>query len=212
MNLEISYHTDKNSIPLKCERWKTENITHREDDLPAYIEYYIEEATKVQKLKRELWIKKGEIHRENGPAYIHYDLDGNKTTEVWFKEGWTCRKNDLPSLIKYYSTGKIYREEWIVGLTPENAQYCRKNKKLPTSIVYYPDGNIKIEKYRYGKASYYRDNDLPCEIHRFQNGKVMTEKWYNEKELHREGKPAIINYSEDGEKISEEFYLNGKKQ
>jgi hypothetical protein len=59
----------------------------------------------------EEWSKDGKRHREDGPAYIWYNLDGTKAFEKWHKDG-EYHREDGPALISYFDNGSKEYEYW----------------------------------------------------------------------------------------------------
>lgn len=66
---------------LKVRRYTFNGLPHRIGG-PAIIEYGIN-----TKKNGEWWVVGGKYHRDDGPAYIGYDDDGNITTTKWYIEG-----------------------------------------------------------------------------------------------------------------------------
>jgi antitoxin component YwqK of YwqJK toxin-antitoxin module len=86
------------------EGWYKNGLAHRDNDLPAKIEY--KEGQKI----RCQWCVNGKWHRSDDlPAIIHY-TDGQKTDEYWYKDNQKHRLGD-PAMIRYKNGQKI-REEW----------------------------------------------------------------------------------------------------
>lgn len=56
---------------------------HRDENLgPAIITYY-----QNGKVEKEEYVKDNQTHRENGPAFIKYDEEGNIHIEQWWEKG-----------------------------------------------------------------------------------------------------------------------------
>src|SRR5690606_22537773 len=80
--------------------WYHDGLIHRDNDLPAKIQY----TSYNENVVCECWYQYGQKHRDpkNGPTYIEYDLDGitiNK--EIWYQYGKKHRNGDYPAVIKY---------------------------------------------------------------------------------------------------------------
>lgn len=182
--IEISYLNDKDQL-------------HREGEESAHVLY----RPSTNKIKSEVWALNGEIYKK-----IIYDTFSNKCTETWFKDGKMHRDGDLPAYIIYnekgtfprdliwYQHGKIHREE-----------------DLP-SIEWYND----IKGYVYYRSwckndVYYRENDLPTVEKYNEQGIVTSQEWHSgDGKFHREGGPALIQYSSDGKSIlNKKWYKNG---
>ena len=58
------------------------------------------------------WVVHGIYHREDGPAYIRYDKNGEIVEKRWF---WNSKLNreDGPAVI-YYRNGKAVEKEWWI--------------------------------------------------------------------------------------------------
>ena len=87
----------------------------------------------------------------------------------------------------------------------------------PALIYYHDDGRVScMEWYRWGRI---HRTDGPAFIrfskhyisNRFDNDIVRSEVWYFMGEIYREDKPAGIDYKENGDVSTEDFYKNGKR-
>jgi uncharacterized protein len=87
----------------------------------------------------ESYYIKGKRHRENGPADIWYYENGNIKTEMYFINDLVHR-NDGPSIIHYYKNGSIHIEEYYI-------QNNKHRENGPAHVEYYENGNIKYEEY-----------------------------------------------------------------
>jgi antitoxin component YwqK of YwqJK toxin-antitoxin module len=101
-----------------------------------------------------IWIERyylnGELHRENGPALIHYDENGNKYRQAYYISGNPHRED----YIRYYENGNIIDKSYYL-----NGKRHREDG--PAFIRYHENGNVLYEHY-------------------YLNGKVLTkEKWYS---------------------------------
>lgn len=139
-------HTDINNV----QSWYKNGELHRDNDLPAVIDYYT--STKA-------WYKDGKLHRDNDlPAVIsEYDLD---ITTKWYKNGQLHRDNDLPAVIiiedsEYRLTTK--KEWWVNGKNQNdynNIQLLQIINKLNNLNL--PDIQKTIEEYK-PRLSVYTD-------------------------------------------------------
>ena len=50
-------------------------------------------------------------HREDGPAFIRYNVDGSIHSEAWYING-VLHREDSPAIIEYYNDGSIFCELW----------------------------------------------------------------------------------------------------
>lgn len=82
------------------------SITWFKDD-KLYKEFSFYENTQ---LKSETYFFDGEIHKEDGPAHILWNIDGSKYIEIWYKHGKKDRKNE-PAFLEYRKN-KIILEEY----------------------------------------------------------------------------------------------------
>lgn len=174
---------------LTKEKWLKNGKIHRDNDLPAVIDYY--DGIK----EKEIWYQDGVIKRGNEddlPAVIDYDVNDEKECEKWYKNGKIHRDNDLPAYI-IYSKHKI--EYWY-----QNGSRCRDDDK-PAIIVYYENGNTERE-YWYKNGLQSRDYGLPSSIYYFENGSISAKSWEN---TNRNGKPYCICYSENGNISCEKY-------
>ncbi len=77
----ICYHSDSGEIEQR--EWRLNYEWHRENDLPAVIEYY-----ENGEIKSEQWYLNGKRHRENNkPAAIGYNENGVIVFEEWYLNG-----------------------------------------------------------------------------------------------------------------------------
>lgn len=77
--------------------------------------------------------RREDTHRENGPALIFYDDDGNKTEEVWFSMDKPFRR-DGPDVIKYYKSGNVKSEEWT-SIPDISIPYLTKYEDTPEKTI-----------------------------------------------------------------------------
>jgi hypothetical protein len=126
------------------------------------------------KKKYELWTCNKEWHRENGPAYISYDDNGNIEFESYYING-QCHRENGPAKIAYFNNKNIKIEEWW-----QHNKYYRLDG--PTTIEYYPNGNKQIEYWKTEDTppysqSYHR-NDGPAYIEYLENGLIKNKIFY----------------------------------
>ena len=77
------------------------------------------------KLELEGWIENGQEHRDDGPAEIYYDDNGEYIGETWYKKG-QLHRDDGPAVISvmdsYDSDGNLQpNERWYkngIEITP----------------------------------------------------------------------------------------------
>lgn len=139
--------------------WKNnEGVVHRDEDLPA-----VADSTGYR-----AWYQNGKIHRDNGPAKIIRDAEGQH--QEWYINGNCHRSNDLPASIRsdgtevWYFKGDKHREGDLPALVGPDRQewYC--------------------------KDLLHRDNDLPAVI--MKDG---YQAWYKDGYRSRPwNKPAIV--------------------
>lgn len=95
-------------------------------------------------IESRTWFQKGLIHRDGGPAYIRYS-NGRVVTEIWCQYGKEHRFVDEPSLIEYDNYGNVEKEEWMVyGKTHRNG--------APAKQIYEEGKLIESAYYKYGKC------------------------------------------------------------
>jgi hypothetical protein len=132
----------------------------------------------------------GNLHREDGPAQIYYDENGNVTLEIWFEDGKRHRL-DGPAGTVYDENENIEEKLWF-----ENDNQHRLNG--PANIEYDKQGNVTEKRwYEYGKC--HRLNE-PAIIVYDDKGNVTEEIWFKEEKRHRLDGPAYFNV--DGSKPS----------
>lgn len=81
----------------------------------------------------------------------------------------------------------------------------------PPNISCCEGGKIKMLSWK-RSDEYSRKDDLPTKVILYPNGNVKLETWFNKNGMrHRLGnKPAVISYNEDGSIKYMEFYIDGK--
>ncbi len=94
------------------EEWRFHDMRHRVGG-PAVCEYTCSLTTDENVLTYEGYYCDGRYHRDDGPAFIKYDLEGNITYQSWYFYGHLHRE-DGPALItptktKYYKMDKLHR-------------------------------------------------------------------------------------------------------
>lgn len=60
----------------------------------------------------EQYMLNGLLHREDGPADIVYDKNGQKSVERWYLKG-ILHRFDGPAVITY-KNGKLQSEQWVL--------------------------------------------------------------------------------------------------
>ena len=87
---------------------------------------------------RRVWRdENGELHREDGPAFIQYYTFGPVETEQFFRFDEPHRISG-PALIEYYPDGSIEYEAFYL-----NGEYHRTDG--PSEISYHEDGEVHSE-------------------------------------------------------------------
>lgn len=151
---------------------------------------------------REYWAN-GLVHREDGPAAIVHDANGNAIRTAYYQNGRLhrdpkdgpacvvarCDKNENLTVWEYASDGKLHREDGpaVILSIPESGQ--------TTMELYYRDNVLHRDD---GPAITFYD----CE------GVKTGEHWYSNGVLHRDADPAMIEYG-DGMIIFERHCQNG---
>ena len=194
-------HKVKYSENIKIrEIWSKNRLLHRDDGLPAVIDY---RSGNNEYKYREQWYVNGEKYRDNDqPTYVEYHENGNKSCECWFTSQGAYRDNDLPAIIEYRENGNKFREEWWI-----NAERHRNNN--PAVIHYYENGNKHTEEW-WTENIMHRDNDLPACTGYYKNGNKYIEEWWFENDPHRDNDlPAYIEYDENNNKKYEKWFVEG---
>lgn len=132
----------------------------------------------VDKLGNHSWKNElGQLHREDGPAYIEYKKNPSK---------WEKFRKLTSSIIPNFFTPAflkptLSKEEWYI-----NGELHRDNN--PAKIIYYDRlGNKDLFWYQKGKL--HREN-APA-IENWHKSWLSQEHWYLNGVLHRENEPAI---------------------
>jgi len=142
-------------------------------------------------IKRIIWYKNGQLHRENGAAFIRSG-GGFDTIKEWYQNGLIHNDNG-PAMITKSPYGK-WTKEWY-----KDGELHRDGDD-PAII------NSSEENYWYKNGHLHRDHG-PAII------KQNSKHWYKNGVLHREDGPAVQSpqikgfYREPGE----EWWINGKQ-
>ena len=110
------------------------------------------------------------LHREDGPAYIAYDENGNVEEERWYLNGIHTRK-DGPAGIGYHEDGTTVRvEDWRDSRGEEHRDGA------PSNISYFSDGKPQFMIwFRHGEN--HRDEG-PALILFDNDGKIIREQYF----------------------------------
>lgn len=110
----------------------------------------------------EYYNAQGKLHREDGPASTHYNVDGELSLERWYKNGVMHRDGGKPALTRYKVDG--------FGRHCEDCYVSNKlhNDSGPACITEY-DG--------YKNYKYYNDDTHICEMDVEDNGRIKYMKW-----------------------------------
>jgi hypothetical protein len=187
-DLASSSSLEKKDINIKLEDGC---VVHRDDDLPAVIEYLTNGI-----IYKMIWYKEGRIHRDNDKYAMVHLFNDVATMETWYKEGMTHRDNDLPAEITYYGNKNILSQTWY-----QNGKRHREGDN-PANIVFNLNGIINAQEWRINDL-YHRENDKPAHIlYYISTGNIWFEKWYHYGKTHRAGdKPSCIVYYNSINKI-----------
>jgi len=121
MSIENEHHDD-NLQDIKFDYYLNEqSVLHRENDEPAYIEYYPSEYGENENgnIKEEWYFINGNIHREGDkPAFIHYypsehGENGNIKEEWYFINDKFYREENKPNKVEHSEDGNIITEIWM---------------------------------------------------------------------------------------------------
>ena len=80
------------------------------DNLELRMRYYEDGVT----VEYKEWLKDGQRHRVDGPAFIYYHESGNKDTEEWYLSG-QLHRTDGPAKIVYFKDGTVLFANWWIG-------------------------------------------------------------------------------------------------
>ena len=150
----------------ESESWSKDGKLHRENELPAKIEYWNDGT-----IKREQWYINGEKFRNNNlPVEISYFQNGIKRSEDWFNCNQLHSNNDLPASIAYNEDSSKRWEMWY--------NYGRQHRgdDLPAYIFYFRNGSKCIEEW-YVNGLQHRNNN-PAYVEYNKDGLRICEKYY----------------------------------
>lgn len=182
-------------------------------------------------IEEEYYYFHGELHNDNGPAiyrrsptsveilcYVHGRLHSNEETTVTY---WSEREIKM----ERYKNGMLHNNKGYASLIicfDEKGQIDQYRKEYRQfGLLHNENGAAKITKNRYGVSyEYYsfgkrhRGNDKPALIQRnYVNANIVVPfkkklVWYVNDEIHRIGRPALIEIGLLGKKI--EHVQHGK--
>lgn len=166
LTIKCIYTYNKDNLVL--EEWFKNDKLHRDDDLPACIEYYESDFDEKPIKSKEVWYQNGEIKRDA----CYYENKLFMVPECYIRD--TDINNPehkqidlrLPSWIEYHENGKTKEERWYVNNKIERYG-CNINSK-PALIQYYDNGNIK-------RAEYHQNDNIDYYIEYYENGKTKRE-------------------------------------
>jgi antitoxin component YwqK of YwqJK toxin-antitoxin module len=108
--------------------------------------------------------------------------------------------NSEPTHTKFYETGQIKYQEWIIN---EN----HHNENGPARIRYYQNGKIDYKEWWInGKC---HNENCPAFIRYYETGQIKSQIWFINGIPHNENGPTCICYFENGKSHSQQWYING---
>lgn len=117
--------------------------------MPEIKKYYFDDDNKANLCNIHHYNDNSKLHREDGPAIINYNSNGNILDEIYFINGLEHR-SDGPAVIQYYTAdehkNKIKREVYY-----KNGLCHREDG--PAEICYNISGKILISKYFFNSYS-----------------------------------------------------------
>jgi len=148
----------------------------------------------------------------NGKLREYKSVDGDKTTHiVWYPDG-------SPKSISISISDDKYEYLYKNGYLDTKISHVPRNKcRFPSFVSYYhtEPPSVKTKIWGVKGIPCFRPNDLPNRIEYFPNGKLKLEEWLTPADIaHREDVsfPAIIEYDEKGNIISENYMYAGISQ
>lgn len=130
---------------LVSKTWYCDGVVHRDNNKPAYIEYYPN-----GKVRMKCYLLNNNFSRKGGPSIQEFYPNGNLEREIWFLDGKKHRE-DGPAVIEYYVNGKIKREIFY-----KNGEVERHIEDGPAVIVYDENGCVVSEDYVFKQRLYKR--------------------------------------------------------
>lgn len=201
----------------KHEKTEMNHQAHSINDKPSEIHIGLGEMSK------ETWHRKGDIHRESGPAII-VRVSGKLYKEKWYQNGEVFREN-APAKIKYYleSNNSLERVEYRKKVEWEGEEYVVPgNPDGPTVIEYDKNGVVQLEAWcefenpedavdnRWRSDFYHRDSSKgPAKIFYDPPTGAKITCYLSHNNNHRLDGPAVIEENGDGEIIREEYWISG---
>ena len=234
---------------IKTETWYVNGIPSRDDDEPHVVITKIRESFPNKTLLEYRWLdSQGRKHRVEKAASIEFNTPSpGIVTKTWFRNGKPYREDDKP-------TREVRSETFLISLSwlDEEGRPHRESDVLPAEKYWSKPNVLSVEKWmRGGKLSRYtdkpsyisyhpnrqpsvmkwlvndvykRDDDKPTEVKYSQDGTIVEEAWYSDKErivgsisrfgfgeeFKREGdQPALIKYYDNGKLKSQKWFING---
>jgi hypothetical protein len=127
------------------------------------VEYY-----ENGQIKSKHWIVNGELHNENGPAFIEYYENGKIQSQRWYINGKYHNENG-PAIIWYYKNGQIQYQYWYIN-------ELSHNENGPSIIFYYKNGQIEYQAWKINRIRH--NENGPAYICYDENGQIIDESWY----------------------------------
>jgi len=189
---------------LKSQEWYTDNLLHRNDDLPSIVKYW---DNKI--VQREEWCQNNQLYRQgNLPVVIEYHQNGSIKSQEWihtinfdspqFIEYWEtgvlkCQKfidtdgNEITN--EYFENGQMKKQEWS-----KNGR-THRDDNLPAFIEWDSDGNLLLEQWFINGEK--NNNIGPDNIYYYSNGHIKQKVWFS-RLFKNTGLPFMKVYWETG--------------
>lgn len=198
LNFKNEYHRDYGLAAFivtnggeAIERWYKNGKLHRNNDLPAEIEYDLMDSWwEEPSIITVKWYWHGKLHRlKDGPAFICYDP--KDAVEQWYQNG-VLHRTGGPAEIR------CYEDYYFPPYGPHtNMSQLRIDEPHIHKELWYCHGKLSRE-------------DGPTHIEYSENGTKKLEIWYQDGEWSRDGGPAYIEYDDSGTTKYEEWYSHGE--
>jgi YD repeat-containing protein len=115
----------------------------------------------------EMWCVRGQLHRQDGPAWQVWDSEGRLVGEMW----WVCgqrHREDGPAWRKWDSAGRLVEEEWCMD-------NVRHREGGPAWQRWNSEGRLVEEEWRV-RGQLHRD-DGPAWQKWNSEGRLIEEEW-----------------------------------
>ena len=170
-------------------------------------------------IRKKEYRTKGNLHNDNGPAFISYYFDGTNEVEAYFSNGNLCeikewwRNGNLRSESRYQNEKLIYSKTYHENGKPKKEAHFLDDKlhnsNGPAFKSWDSGGDIRKEEY-YVKGISHNENGPAKRYYRSHSSNNKTVALSTEEYWHHGIKTGQKDYNIKGNLYNEYFYLKDK--